>query len=236
MLRVRPMVNTGHAAAWAELLLALGLAELPHEPSGERCFAAGSGRVLLRTAPSFAIELGFEVRDLERFAQWTRSDGTGVLVRDAAHGPVGHLAAPDGLAFTATPVDARVTAGSGPAAPGSLGVLAVWHTPDVPGSAQTLRNIGAIQSPGGSGGTGAHFRAKHGGFVDLRAAEATGVGLELGIGGEAGELAARLAAGGHQARFAAGPHGRMLLVRHPDGWDLTIAERRHHADSRAPRE
>lgn len=237
MLRVRPVVNTGHAAAWAELLLAIGLADLPHGTSGERCFAAGSGRVLLRTAPSFAIELGFEVRDLDKFAQWTRSDGTEVLLRTTDAGPIGHITADDRLEFTATPVNAGVTAGSGlQSTPGSLGVLAVWNTPDVPGSAQTLRNIGAIQSPGGPGALDAHFRAKHGGYVDLRPAAATRVDLELGIDGDAGHLAARLEAAGLRPRFATGTHGRTLLVAHPDGGDLRVAERHHHAQGPAPRE
>ncbi|MFL4474250.1 hypothetical protein ACIPVK_09650 [Paeniglutamicibacter sp. MACA_103] len=236
MLRVRPVVNTAHAAAWAELLLALGLAELRHDTAGERCFAAASGRVVIRPAQAFAIDLGFEVRDLEKFAQWTRSDGTEVLLRRAEAGPIGHITADDGLEFTATPVDANVTAGSGPAPAGSLGVLAVWNTPDVTGSAQTLRNIGAVQSPGGPGAPGAHFRAKHGGYVEVRAAGTAGVDLEFGIHGDAGELAARLAAAGLDSRFAAGAHGRTLLVPHPDGGDLRITERHHPADGRAPRE
>jgi hypothetical protein len=237
MLRVRPVVGTPHAGAWAELLLALGLTELPADTDGERRLAAGSGRVLIRPAPAFTVTLGFEVRDLDKFAQWTRGDGTEVLLRTSDAGPIGHITADDRLEFTATPVDANVTAGSGlHSTPGSLGVLAVWNTPDVPGSAQTLRNIGAIQSPGGQGASGAHFRAKHGGYVDLRPAAATGVDLEFGIDGDAGPLAARLEAAGLRPRFATGTNGRTLLVAHPDGGDLLVAERHHHAQSPALRE
>lgn len=237
MLRVRPVVSTAHAEAWVELLLGMGLAELPHGISGERCLAADSGRVIIRRAPAFSIELGFEVRDLEKFAQWTRSDGTEVLLRVSGAGPVGHITAEDRLEFTATPVDATLTAGSGQAAAlASLGVLAVWHTPDVPGAAQTLRNIGARESPGGQGLSGAHFRAKNGGYVDLRAAGGTGVELEFGVDGDAGQLAARLGAAGRQSRLAAGAHGRILLVPHPDGGELRVAERHHHAHGGAARE
>ncbi|WP_411734662.1 hypothetical protein [Paeniglutamicibacter sp.] len=244
MLRVRPVLNTPHAGAWAEMLLSLGLAELDYATAGERCFAADSGRVVVRTAPAFAIELGFEVRDLDKFAQWTRSDGTEVLLLPAAGTPgtpdaglVGQITADDQLVFTATPVDAGVTAGSGlEAARAPLGVLAVWNTPDLPGAAQTLRNIGARDSPISQGGSGTHFRAKNGGYVDLRASGSAGVELEFGIDGDPGELAARLAAAGRQPRFAAGAHSRILLVPHPDGGDLPIAERHHHADGRAARE
>lgn len=237
MLRVRPVVGTPHAGAWAELLLALGLAELRHDISGERCLAADSGRVLIRTAPAFAVTLGFEVRDLDKFAQWTRSDGTQVLLQATETGRIGHITADDRLEFTVTPVDAGITAGSGlQALPGSPGVLAVWNTPDVQGSAQTLRNIGAKQSPGGQGSPGARFRAKNGGFVDLRAAEATGVELEIGILGGTGPLAARLEAAGFQPRFTAGSRGRTLLVPHPDGGDLRVAERHHDGPGPGPRE
>ena len=236
MLRVRPVVRTPQAGAWAQLLLALGLTELGNATAGERCFAADSGRILLSTAPAFAIELGFEVRDLEKFARWTRSDGTEVLLRTAEAGPIGHLSATDKLQFTATPVDANVTAGSGPAvAAGSLGVLALWNTPDVPGSAQTLRNIGAQESPGGPGIPGTHFRAGHGGHVQLRSAITPEVELELGIAGDTGELAARLAAAGFETRFAQGAHGRTLLVQHPDGGELRLAQCHLDADGPAPR-
>lgn len=244
MLRVRPVVGSPHAEAWTELLLSLGLAELEHATAGERCFAAGSGRVAVRPAPAFSVELGFEVRDLDKFAQWTRSDGTEVLLRPAAGTPgtpdaelVGQITADDQLVFTATPVDAGVTAGSGlEAARASLGVLAVWNTPDLPGSAQTLRNIGAKDSPLGQGGSGTHFRAKHGGHVELRFAGATGVELEFVIDGEAGELAARLAGAGEQMRFPEGAQGRILLVSHPDGGELRVIEHLHQADGGGLRE
>lgn len=237
MLRVRPVVGTPHADAWARLLLALGLAELEHAGAGERCFAADSGRVLIRPQPAFTIELGFEVRELDKFAQWTRSDGTEVLVRPGAGtnraagaGRFGQITAGDGLVFTARPVDAGLTAGSGQeGGSGSLGVLAVWNTPDVPAAARTLRNIGAQESPGHPGSAAAHFRARHGGFVDVRGAAAVGVELEFGIAGEAGELAQRLAAAGHRVRVEAGTHGATLLLAHPEGGVLRVAERLGHA-------
>lgn len=239
MLRVRPTLHTPHVSLWAQLLTALGLKEMPMLPAtcaapgtGQRCFAADAGRILLQESATFHTELVFEVRDLERFAQWTISDGTPVMMLPAPHGDgtraLARITAPDGLSFSALAVDPLATEGTPPDTAGAeeqLAVLALWNTPDVPGAQATLANIGAKPDTTSNGGTWAQFRAKHGGFVAAHAGQAPGVELSLEYSGKLEALANRLSAAGFEALLADEAYGRTLLVEHPDGAQLWINER-----------
>ncbi|RAX48815.1 hypothetical protein DQ353_12840 [Arthrobacter sp. AQ5-05] len=238
MLRIRPTLHTPHVSQWARLLTALGLEEMPVLPAtcaspgtAQRCFAADAGRILLQQSAAFHTELVFEVRDLEKFAQWTLDDGTPVDLRTAADGStaLAHVIAPDGLEFTALAVDPLATEGTPPVTTGveeQLAVLALWNTPDVPGAQATLANIGAKPDTTSDGGTRAQYRAKHGGFVAAHAGRAPGVELSLEYSGKLEALADRLSAVGFGTQLADEAYGRILRVEHPDGAELWINERR----------
>lgn len=245
MLRVRPILSTPHEDAWVTLLEALGLQEIsvgtqnsaPEAPQA-RCFAADSGRVMLHPSSTFHTSLGFEVRDVEKFAQWTISDGTPVrleTIESAAEEPEGqiiaHIVAPDGLAFTAVPVDASLTAGTPQASTesltsdASLSVLALWNTPDVAGSAKTLENIGAKPDTSSISGTWAQFRAKHGGYVAAHSGSTPSTVLSFEYHGDLASYAAGLREAGFETEIVDEAYGRTLLVAHPDGDQLWINER-----------
>ncbi|GAA1866692.1 hypothetical protein GCM10009715_12380 [Paeniglutamicibacter psychrophenolicus] len=241
MLRVRPTVHTPHPEAWALLLGEMGLGEITPPPAtgapsgtAQRCFAADSGRILLQESAKPGTELVFEVRDLEKFAQWTIADGTPVDLRTAADGStaLAHITAPDGLEFTALGVDAAVDAGTPrfpqdteTPRPGTLAVLALWNTPDVPGASSTLANIGAKPDTTSNGGAWAQYRAKHGGFVAAHAGASRGIELSLEYSGKLEALADRLSSAGIEAQLVDEAYGRTLLVEHPDGAQLWINER-----------
>lgn len=245
MLRVRPVLKTPHEDAWVSLLEALGLQEIsigtqssdPETPR-PRCFAADSGRVLLQPSSTFQTFLGFEVRDVQKFAQWTISDGTPVRLetaQSAGQEPeeqvTAHLAAPDGMAFTAVPVDASITAGTPPTSTQdltsgtSLSVLALWNTPDVPGSAKTLENIGAKPDTSSNSGNWAQFRAKHGGYVAVHSGSTPSTVLSFEYDGDLASYAAALRDAGLETDIIDEAYGRTLLVAHPDGDQLWINER-----------
>lgn len=245
MLRVRPILSTPHEDAWASLFLALGLQEInvgtqSSDPntSRPRYFAAGSGRVMLQPSNTFHTALGFEVRDVEKFAQWTISDGTPVRLEDftsagkESEGQViAHIVAPDGLTFTAVPVDPSLTAGTPQADPAtfgdaaSLSVLALWNTPDVPGSAKTLENIGAKPDTSSNSGNWAQFRAKHGGYVAAHSGDTANTVLTFEYDGDLASYAAGLQEAGFETEIIDEAYGRTLLVTHPDGDQLWINER-----------
>ncbi|MGL3807600.1 hypothetical protein ACSYDW_16055 [Paeniglutamicibacter sp. R2-26] len=240
MLRVRPILHTPHATEWAALLTALGLREL-RVPAGDlasglgvaagRCLAADAGRILLVDADTFGIRLGFEVRDVLKFAQWTIGDGTPVRMRTEG---VGHMAvevadivAPDGTAFDARPVDPLHTDGTpgpgGPAA-GGTAVVAHWGTTDVAGAESTLANIGAKTEAAQASGDGetSRYRAKHGGYVEVRASGEPTLGLHLEYAGTAADLERRLALAGFDVRLPGGGRHAVLSVAHPDSGRLRV--------------
>ncbi|WP_146111956.1 hypothetical protein [Arthrobacter sp. MYb227] len=193
---------------------------------------------MLQPSSTFQTSLGFEVRDVEKFAQWTISDGTPVrleTLQSAAEEPEGHiiahLVAPDGLAFTAVPVDASLTAGTpqpstaGLTSDASLSVLALWNTPDVPGSAKTLENIGAKPDTSSNSGKWVQFRAKHGGYVAAHGGSTPSTVLSFEYDGDLVAYAAGLRNAGFETEIVDEAYGRTLLVAHPDGDQLWINER-----------
>ncbi|MGB9034664.1 MAG: hypothetical protein WCC45_09120 [Paeniglutamicibacter sp.] len=239
MLRVRPTLHTPHVAQWARLLTALGLREMPVLPANlaapgtvQRCYAADAGRILLQDSATFHTELVFEVRDLEKFAQWTIGDGTPVTMLPAPHGDgpraQARITAPDGLSFTALAVDPLATEGTPPdtaGADGQLAVLALWNTPDVPGAQATLANIGAKPDTFSHEGAWAQYRAKHGGLVAAHAGQDPRVELSLEYSGKLEALAGQLPSAGFESQLVDETYGRTLLVEHPDGGSLWINER-----------
>ncbi|MFF5793140.1 hypothetical protein ACFY5D_13920 [Paeniglutamicibacter sp. NPDC012692] len=237
MLRVRPILHTPHTTEWAALFTALGLGEIRVAGNdlstglgipGGRCFAAGSGRILLSESDTFGIQLGFEVRDVQKFAQWTISDGTPVLLRaegaDGGAVEVAEIVAPDGVSFGARPVDPSITAGT-PEAPGlqqhGLAVVARWGTPDAPGAISTLANIGAKPEADETGGR-ARYRAKHGGYVEVRENHEPAVDFLLECTGAVSVVEERLVQAGYDVLVLdQGPHAG-LSVRHPDSGRLQV--------------
>lgn len=238
MLRVRPILHTPHADEWAALFTALGLGEIRVAGtdlatalgvSVGRCFAADAGRILLAESDAFGIQLGFEVRDVQKFAQWTISDGTPVLMAtEAAAGgavEVAQIVAPDGVSFNARPVAPLVTAGTPETAglrPHGLAVVARWGTPDVFGATSTLANIGAKPEPANPAEGRARYRAKHGGYVDVHENDLTEIEFSLEYTGSASDLEERLALAGYEVLVL--DHGTPmgLSVRHPDDGLLQV--------------
>lgn len=240
MLRVRPILHTPHATEWAALLTLLGFREL-RVPAGDlaaglgvatgRCLAADAGRILLADSESFGIGLGFEVREVRKFAQWTIGDGTPVRLHTEGVGhmsvEVADIVAPDGTPFDARPVDALHTAGTpgpGGLAAGGTAVVVRWGTTDVAGTESTLANIGAkpeAAQASGDGETG-RYRAKHGGFVEVRASGEAGLELHLEYAGTATDLERRLALAGCDIRLPGGGRHAVLSVAHPDSGRLRV--------------
>ncbi len=241
MLRIRPTLHTPQVSRWAELLITLGLREMTPLPAtaspagtAQRCFAADAGRILLEEAIGFGTELAFEVRDLEKFAQWTIADGTPVTLRPAPESSgseeLALVAAPDGSVFTALAVDPLDTSGTPPketssASEGQLAVVALWYTPDIPGAESTMANIGAKPDTISNSGNRAQYRAKHGGFVAAHSGTGASVELSLEYAGKLEVLATAVSAAGLTGHLVDEAYGRTLLVDHPDGGQLWINER-----------
>jgi len=238
MLRVRPILHTPHSTGWAALFTALGLSEIRVADidratglgvAGGRCFAAGSGRVLLSGADTFETQLGFEVRDVRKFAQWTISDGTPVRLETEAVGSgevtIAEIVAPDGVSFGARPVDSLITAGT-PESPGlrphGFAVVARWGTPDVFGATSTLANIGAKPESANPAEGRARYRAKHGGYVDVAENDVPEVGFSLEYAGSALALQERLAQYGYDVKVLDREPCPVLSVGHPDGGRLQV--------------
>lgn len=221
MLRVRPIHYTPHVGQWARLLTALGLIELP-TCGGHREFAAVGGKVRLVKSVVPRTELGFEIRDLDKFADWTRSDGTPVTITGDGGSRAGQITGPDGLSFLAEPVEpGDPSAGAEP----NLMVLALWNTPDVAGASATLSNIGARPDIGSDAGTGAQFSAKNGGLVATREGSEPVAALSFEYAGEAGALLGILHSRGLEATLVDEDHVRTILVPDPEGDHVRINER-----------
>lgn len=248
MLRVRPVLHTPHAAAWEKLLTVLGLESVGGSGPGAalalgtdagRCFAAGAGRVLVCEADVFSVDLGFEVRDVQRFAEWTISDGTAVALREepSAGGlvTVARMVAPDAVAFEARPVDPTLNAGTptipspaagepqGDSAAHALSVVARWHTPDVPGARLTLENIGAKSANVSTAGPVASYRAKHGGLVDVFEHPQPQIDLAFEYAGSAIIIEKRMAMAGFEVLTLDREDESTVVVGHPDGGRIQVA-------------
>ncbi|GAA4366901.1 VOC family protein [Paeniglutamicibacter cryotolerans] len=223
MLRVRPIHHTPHVEEWARLLTTLGLIELPAS-GGHGEFAAAGGKIRLLDSGMPWTELGFEIRDLDKFADWTRSDGTPVTITGDGSSRAGRITGPDGLSFLAEPVTpGDPSAGTEP----GLIVLALWNTPDVSGASATLRNIGARPDTTSDAGTWEQFRAKNGGLVAAHAGSEPGAALSFEYAGAAQKLLDILHSRGIDATLVDEAHGRTVLVPDPDGTLLRISERLH---------
>lgn len=253
MLRVRPVLHTPHKAEWAELLSALGLERIGGFGSAAGnalalgtdagdCFAAGAGRVLVCEAESFGVELGFEVRDVQKFAAWTIGDGTPVHLREESpeHGSVvvAHLVAPDGVQFAARPVDPDVIAGTpgvarqetaaeespetGASLAAALSVSVHWRTPDVPGVCATLENIGAKATDPTAEGAVAGYRAKHGGFIDVFEHPLPRIDLTFEYTGSVGMLEERLSIAGCEVLTLEIKGESTLYIQDPEGTRVRV--------------
>lgn len=222
MLRVRPVQFTSDVAGWRQLLLALGL--VCAEDHGDWVeFDAGSGRVALHsTSPGSPDDgttvFGVEVGDLAEFARRTLADGTRAELFDADHGQAVRITAQDGFTFLADKASSRTT--SSEADPG-LAVVGTWLTPDVPGAAQELRNIGA--RPRRASPDLADSSAKNGGILLVRKSPKTAAGgLAFEYDGDLAALEARLATAG----LAAAQASSVLTLQAPGGRTLSVARAR----------
>lgn len=224
MLRVRPIQFTSDVAGWKHLLTALGLVCVADRGDWVE-FDAGSGRVALHPTSADrasadspddgATVFGVEVGDLAEFARRTMADGTRAELFDADHGPAIRVTAQDGFTFLADKAISRTT--SRDADPG-LAVVGTWLTPDVPGAAQDLRNIGA--RPRNMSSDAADFNAKNGGLLLVRKSPETAAGdLAFEYDGELSVLEARLSAAGVAAVLA----GSVLRVRGPRDRTISVA-------------
>lgn len=221
MLRVRPIQFTSDVAGWKHLLTALGLVCVVDGGDWLE-FDAGSGRIALRRTSADspddgATVFGVEVGDLTEFARRTMADGTRAELFDADHGQAVRVTAQDGFTFLADKAAGRTT--SRDADPG-LAVVGTWLTPDVPGAAQELRNIGA--RPRNMSTDAADFSTKNGGILLARSSPETVAGeLAFEYDGEPAALEARLSAAGVAAAMAGSvltvqvPHGRTISVTWP---------------------
>lgn len=219
MLRVRPIQFTSDVAAWKHLLVALGLVCVVDRGDWVE-FDAGSGRVALhRTAADSPDDgttvFGVEVGDLAEFARRTVADGTRAELFDADHGQAVRITAQDGFTFPADKATSRATS---PEADPGLAVVGTWLTPDVPGAAQELRNIGA--RPRNMSTDAADFSTKNGGILLVRQSSETAAGgLSFEYDGDLAALEARLTAAGLRAART----GSLLTVQAPRGGTITVA-------------
>ncbi|UKA59257.1 VOC family protein [Arthrobacter sp. FW306-2-2C-D06B] len=219
MLRVRPIQFTSDVAAWKHLLVALGLVCVKDDGDWVE-FDAGSGRVALHRASAGSPDdgttvFGVEVGDLAEFARRTVADGTRAELFDADHGQAVRITARDGFTFLADKASSRTTS---PEADPALAVVGTWLTPDVPGAAQGLRNIGA--RPRHASATFADFSTKNGGILLVReSSEPAAGGLSFEYDGDLAALEARLAAAG----LAPARTSSLLTIQAPRGGTLAVA-------------
>ena len=219
MLRVRPIQFTSDVAAWKHLLVALGLMCVKDDDDWVE-FDAGSGRVALhRVSPGSPDDgitvFGVEVGDLAEFARRTVADGTRAEVFDADHGQAVRITARDGFTFLADKASSRTTS---PEADPGLAAVGTWLTPDVPGAAQELRNIGA--RPRHVCADFADFSTKNGGILLVRQSAETALGsLAFEYDGDLAALEARLTTAGLKAART----GSLLSVQAPRGGTISVA-------------
>ncbi|MCX2749680.1 VOC family protein [Arthrobacter sp. MI7-26] len=219
MLRVRPIQFTSDVAGWKHLLTALGLVCVLDRGDWLE-FDAGSGRVALhRTSADSpddgATAFGVEVGHLAEFARRTMADGTRAELFDAGHGQAVRITAGDGFTFLA---DKATSGATSPDADPGLAVVGTWLTPDVPGAAQELRNIGA--RPRRASPDAADFSTKNGGILLVRKSPETATGgLAFEYDGDLAALEVRLAAAG----LAAARAGSVLAVPDPLGRTISVA-------------
>lgn len=186
MLRLRPILHTSRLPEYSALLGALGLAE-----AGGSEFAAGYGRILLRSCPAQdpqdgTVELGFEVRVLAEFARRTAADGARAEAVQTGEGPAVRVWAPGG-SFLAVPAGADPAGGGAAGADPALTVVVRWLTPEPGAVAAVLAAVGAReQGPG-------RFAAKNGGVVLVEPAAAASVLLAFEYDGDPAPLRRRLA-------------------------------------------
>ncbi|WP_347109603.1 hypothetical protein AAHB33_03045 [Paenarthrobacter sp. S56] len=221
MLRARPIHHTSRPEPWTDLLEALGLV-VTHGDNDRVEFDAGSGRLALhRTAhasgagsPQDGVTVfGVEVGVLDEFARRTREDGTIAEVTEGAQGETVQVTARDGFTFLADPAQraADGTWATSTEADPALAVVATWVSPDVAGSAQELRNIGA--RPRSSADGEASFSTKNGGILRVvHGAEPESGELAFEYDGGLEPLLDRL----HQAGIDARIEEDVLYVANPD--------------------
>ncbi|MFK0002995.1 hypothetical protein [Paenarthrobacter sp. NPDC090522] len=219
MLRARPIHFTSRPEPWAELLEALGLVVTKADKDWWE-FDAGSGRLALHrvahesTQPDDGTTMfGVEVGVLDEFARRTRDDGTIADVTEAAHGETVQVTARDGFTFLADPAQraADGTWATSDEADPALAVVATWVSPDVVGSAQELRNIGARQRS--STDESATFTTKNGGILRVvHGAEPASGDLAFEYDGGLEPLLDRLHGAGIDSRI----EDDVLYVANPD--------------------
>ncbi|AJT42160.1 VOC family protein [Psychromicrobium lacuslunae] len=222
MLRVRPIHFTSRVQEFSALFDALGLVRVVNDVDWLE-FDAGSGSVALhRTAADSTDDgvtyLGFQVKDLDVFAERTRVAGSQAEILQEAHGRTAKITARDGLEFMVDPTDHLETVAT---ANPQLSVNALWYTPEVAAAAQDLGNIGAIPVSTAKNGQFADFKAKNGGKVLVHIAEKPAHGgLGFGYHGKLEVLLERLQAHQVQAHIIDESYGRTLHLSNPDYAEL----------------
>jgi hypothetical protein len=205
MLRVRPTFFTSDLEGARSLLEGLGLVAT-EEGEGWAILDGGGGRVELRRVDAGVpangtTEFAVEIRDPEEFARRTLEAGGTAVVTNAA---TVRITGRDGFGFLARQTTHGATCAD---ADPRLTVRAIWLTPDLPAAAKTLAAIGAKTGEDleVSGETIAiDFRAKNGGILCARRAEAAGSGLlAFEYDGDLAAVAEKLAAVGAEVEATA---------------------------------
>jgi hypothetical protein len=167
VLRVRPTFFTSDLDSARRVLEALGLVAT-EEGADSAILDAGRGRVELRRVDAGlpadgTAEFAVEIRDPQEFARRTLEAGGAAVVLD----DVVTISGGDGFEFLA---HRTIHAPAGAEADQRITVRAVWLTPDAAAARRTLAAIGAKPAEAGD------FRAKNGGVLSVRPADAAGSG------------------------------------------------------------
>lgn len=234
MIISRPVQYTSRVGEYRELLLALGLSELPRDDDGDATqawwvFQAGSGRVALHAvdagdALDGGAALGFETDELDAVAD--RLAGAAGIAEVRRFGRSGGKAieatASDGLQL----VLLAPTAGAATAEVPELASLGLWVTPDVPAAATVLGALGLTGTVASDGGGWFQATAGGGGLAAAHDGTMASAQLSFEYDGDVEVLKARLEGRGAGCALVDESYGRTLLVDRPGGGDpLWINER-----------
>lgn len=218
MICARPIRFTHHLAEHRRYLDALGATRVTTAPGWE-VFALGSGRLALHAAsdqqPPGDV-LGWEVDDLEAWAEQARRDGLPVQIGPTDHGTAGTVTAADGTSFT---VDPKAEAEQPAPSDTALAVLPIWYTSasEVEGARAVVRGLGARQRVTADSDVWTDFVCPAGGLVAVHATD-EGRGVELGFefDGDVETLIPTLRSAGVEPTLIDETYSRTLQLPDPD--------------------
>lgn len=236
MITARPIRFTSDIAAHRRILEALGATRVT-ESDGWIGYAVGSGRLALHDAAgsdrsSGTTVLGWEVDDLDAWAQRAGAAGVSVTVGETDHGLAATVIAPDGTTFTVDPAAEALTP---PPADRRVSVLPIWVTDQVQAARDVLLGIGAVARLVADSEVWSDFSCDGGGLAAVHRAEqgaepAADVELAFEYDGDVEELVPVLQAAGVAAILIDETYSRTLQVANPDRQGSTIWINQRQAD------